>query len=67
MDIYGHGQSIGALATCYCKKKNIDITTLTEEIRKNPSMFISGIFDGIGGNRENGKSVNNGLLDDMKL
>lgn len=67
MDIYGHGQGIGALITCYCKKNGVDIDTLTEEIRKNPSMFISGIFDGIGGNRENGKSTNNGILEDMKL
>ena len=67
MDIYGHGQSIGALITCYCKKSGINIDTLTEEIRKNPSMFLSGIFDGLGGTRENGRSTNNGILEDMKL
>lgn len=67
MDIYGRGQVIGALITCYCKKKNIDIDDLVEAIKKEQSMFVSGIFDGIGGNRENGKLVNNGILEDMKL
>ena len=67
MDIYGKGQEIGTLVTCYCKKNGINIDTLTEEIEKNPSMFISGIFDGIGGNRDNGKSTNNWILEHMKL
>lgn len=67
MDIYGHGQCIGALAACYCKKNGIDVDAFADAIRKNPSMFISGIFDGIGGNRENGRSTNNGILEDMKL
>ena len=34
MDIYGHGQSIGAMITCYCKKNNIDIDDLTTEMKK---------------------------------
>lgn len=67
MDIYGHGQSIGAMITCYCKKNNIDIDDLTAEMKKNPSMFISGILDGIGGNRNNGRHVNNGILEDLKI
>ena len=67
MDIYGRGQSVGALVTCYCKKKGIDIDDLVEAIKKEQSMFISGIFEGIGGNRENGKAVSNGILEDMKL
>lgn len=34
MDIYGRGQSVGALVTCYCKKKGIDIDDLVEAIKK---------------------------------
>lgn len=67
MDIYGRGQSVGALITCYCKMNGIDIDDFVDAIKKEQSMFISGIFDGIGGNRENGKIVNNGILEDMML
>ena len=67
MDIYGHGQSVGTLITCYCKKNGIDIDDFVDAIKKEQSMFVSGIFDGIGGNRGNGKFVNNGILEDMKL
>ena len=67
MDIYGHGQIVGALITCYCKKNKVNIDDFMNEIRKNTSMFVSGMEDGVGGNRENGKSTNNFILEDMKL
>lgn len=67
MDIYGKGQEIGALIVCYCKRKNIDIDCFYEAIREETEMFIAGIGDGIGGNRENGKSVHNGILEGYKV
>ena len=67
MDIFGHGQIVGALVTCYCKKKDINIDDLMDGVYQAKSIFISGICDGVGGNRNNGKSVNNGILEDMKI
>ncbi len=70
MDIintYGTGQEIGSLIVCYCKRKNIDIDCFYEAVRKEMEMFIAGIGDGIGGNRENGKSVHNGILEGYKI
>ena len=43
------------------------IDDFVDAIKKEQSMFVSGIFDGIGGNRGNGKIVNNGILEDMML
>lgn len=67
MDIYGHGQSIGALVTCYCRKNNIDIDELMNGILQEKSIFVSGISDGVGGNREIGVSTNNWILENMKV
>ena len=67
MDIYGKGQEIGALIACYCKEKNIDIDYFYEAVREEMKMFIAGIGDGIGSNRENGKSIHNGILEGSKI
>ena len=67
MDIFGHGQIVGALVTCYCKKKDINIDELMDGVYQAKSIFISGICDGVGGNRNNGKSTNNCILEDMKI
>lgn len=67
MDIYGKSQEIGALIVCYCKAKNIDIDSFFEAVSEKREAFITGIGDGIGGNRGNGKSVHNGILEGYKL
>ena len=67
MDIYGTGQEIGWLIVCYCKRKNIDIDCFYEAVRKEMEMFIAGIGDGIDSNRENEKSVHNGILEGYKI
>lgn len=67
MDTYGKGQEIGAMVVCYCKKREINVDDFIKEIRKNPLRFIDGISDGIGNNRDNGRSVNNGILEHMKI
>ena len=63
MDIYGIGQSIGALVVCYCKSTNTDIDGLVKEIEANPSIFVSGLCDSMGGNRHIGPSTHNFILD----
>ena len=66
MDIYGHGQVMGMLLVCYANHCNISIDKLYDEIRKNPSHFISGMGDGIGGNHNNSKEMNNLNLELLK-
>ena len=67
MDIYGHGQSMGQLLLCYCRKQNIDVDKLLDEIDKNKSMFISGMHDGVGADRESSIRITNSHLEYMKV
>ena len=52
LDTYGNGQSFGEFAVAYCRQHNIDIDDFYKDIKENSSMFIAGIADGIGSNRD---------------
>lgn len=52
LDTYGNGQSFGEFAVAYCRQYNIDIDDFYKDIKENSSIFIAGLGDGIGSNRD---------------
>ena len=52
LDTYGNGQSFGEFAVAFCRLRNIDIDEFYKDIKENSSMFIAGLGDGIGSNRD---------------
>lgn len=52
IDTYGVGQSFGKFAVEFCNQHNIDIDDFYKAIKQESSMFINGMADGIGSNRQ---------------
>jgi hypothetical protein len=66
-DTYGIGQELGCVIVAYCKKKHINIDDLFEQISQNKSIFIDGMKDGVGGNRDCGEKTLNYSIESLKI